>query len=180
MHNIYQPLPALIKEIIEETSTIKTFNLQPQQDFSFGAGQFIELSLAGFGEALGGITIYLTGAGGSTIWSKLRARQKANNKQPSVEDDDIPLVSHKLQSKQRAFFNRVVAPMQRWNSFWPVFIASAMLVSPFYFVGLGAGALGMGLRKFFLISWAGKTVKGLYVAFAGYWGLYFLLQWLGG
>ena len=135
--------------------------------------------VAGLGEALGGTTIYLTGVGGGTVWSKLQAR-RTNNKQPSPGNDDVPLVSHKFQSRQRAFFNRIVAPMQRWGGFWPVFIASAVIFSPFYFVGLGAGALGMGLKKFFLISWAGKTVKGLYVAFAGYWGLYFLLQWLGG
>lgn len=51
MHNIYQPLPAVIEEIIEETPTIKTFVLRPEQDFSFNTGQFIELSLAGIGEA---------------------------------------------------------------------------------------------------------------------------------
>ena len=136
--------------------------------------------VAGLGEAIGGMTVYLTGAGGRTIWSRFRARQRANNAPPNLENDDVPLLRHEFQSRQRAFFARVVAPIQRWGSFWPVFIASAILLSPFYFVGLGAGALHIGLRKFFLFSWAGKTVKGLYVAFAGYWGLYFLLRWLGG
>ena len=51
MHNIYQSIPAVIVEIIEETPTIKTFILKPEQDFSFSTGQFIELSLAGVGEA---------------------------------------------------------------------------------------------------------------------------------
>ncbi|MFC1893324.1 hypothetical protein ACFLYR_04725 [Chloroflexota bacterium] len=136
--------------------------------------------VAGLGEALGGATVYLTGVGGGTIWTRLRARQRANNKSTSLENDDVPLVGHGFQSKQRAFFNRIVAPMQRGGGFWPVFLASAIVFSPFYVVGLGAGALGMDLRKFFLISWAGKTIKGLYVAFAGYWGLYFLSRWLGG
>jgi membrane protein YqaA with SNARE-associated domain len=134
--------------------------------------------VAGLGEALGGITTYLTGAGGGTIWSKLRAKPPAAYNQTGM--DAIPLVTRRLQSRQRAFFDRIVAPMRRWGGFWPVFIASAVVFSPFYFVGLGAGALGMGLKRFFLISWAGKTVKGLYIAFAGQWGLYFLLQWLGG
>jgi membrane protein YqaA with SNARE-associated domain len=135
--------------------------------------------VAGFGEALGGLTVYLTGAGGKTIWSKLRARQKANQ-QANDDNGDFPLVAKGFQSRQRAFFERVVAPMRRWGSFWPVFIASAMLASPFYFVGLGAGALHTGLHKFFLVSLAGKTLKGMYVAFAGYFGLYFLLKWIGG
>ncbi len=51
MRNIYQPLPIEVKEIITETPTIKTFVLQPKQDFSFSTGQFVELGLAGEGEA---------------------------------------------------------------------------------------------------------------------------------
>ena len=51
MHNIYQPLPVVIEDIIEETPTIKTFILRPQQDFIFSTGQFVELSLPGIGEA---------------------------------------------------------------------------------------------------------------------------------
>jgi len=51
MKNIFQPMPAVIEEIIEETPTIKTFVLRPKQSFSFNTGQFVELSLAGIGEA---------------------------------------------------------------------------------------------------------------------------------
>ena len=51
MRNIYQPQPVEIEEIIEETPTIKTFILRPQKEFSFSTGQFIELGLAGVGEA---------------------------------------------------------------------------------------------------------------------------------
>ena len=51
MHNIYQPLPAVIEDIIEETTNIKTLVLRPEQDFGFATGQFIELSLPGVGEA---------------------------------------------------------------------------------------------------------------------------------
>lgn len=130
--------------------------------------------VAGFGEALGGITTYLTGMGGGTIWLKFRGKEMGV-RQPLSEDGATPLLPHKLQSRQRAFFARITAPMQRRGGFWVVFIASAMVFSPFYLVALGAGALHMGLRKFFLISLAGKIVKGLYVAFAGYWGLSYLL-----
>ncbi|MCX5695499.1 MAG: FAD/NAD(P)-binding protein [Candidatus Omnitrophica bacterium] len=49
--NIYQPVKAVIEEIIEESSTIKTFRLKPEGDFSFSTGQFIELTVPGVGEA---------------------------------------------------------------------------------------------------------------------------------
>ena len=51
MHNIYQSLPVVVEEVIEETPTIKTLVLRPEEEFSFATGQFIELSLAGVGEA---------------------------------------------------------------------------------------------------------------------------------
>ncbi len=50
MKNIYQPLEAVIEDIKEETSTIKTFTLRPKSDFSFATGQFIELTVPGIGE----------------------------------------------------------------------------------------------------------------------------------
>lgn len=51
MHNIYQPIEAIIEDIIVETPTIKTFVLRPKGEFSFKTGQFIELTLPGIGEA---------------------------------------------------------------------------------------------------------------------------------
>ncbi len=135
--------------------------------------------VAGMGEALGGLTIYLTGAGGGTLWSKLRGRRAASEQPESVVVDGTPLVPRRFESKQRALFNKIMVPMRRWGGFWVVFAAAAIIVSPYYLVGLAAGALGISMRKFFLASWAGKTVKGLYVAGAGYWGLYFVLGLFG-
>ena len=51
MRDIYQPQPAVVEDIIEETPTIKTFVLRAKNNFSFSTGQFIELGLAGIGEA---------------------------------------------------------------------------------------------------------------------------------
>ncbi|MDD5432604.1 MAG: FAD/NAD(P)-binding protein [Candidatus Omnitrophica bacterium] len=51
MKNIYQPVEAVIENIIQETSAIKTFTLKPKTDFSFVTGQFIELTVPGLGEA---------------------------------------------------------------------------------------------------------------------------------
>ncbi|HDL10110.1 MAG TPA: oxidoreductase [Candidatus Omnitrophica bacterium] len=47
----YLPSQAKITKIIDETPTIKTFRLQPEKEFSFKTGQFIELAVAGIGEA---------------------------------------------------------------------------------------------------------------------------------
>jgi len=51
MKNIYQPLEAVIEEVVQETPNIKTFTLRPRSEFSFATGQFIELTVPGFGEA---------------------------------------------------------------------------------------------------------------------------------
>jgi membrane protein DedA with SNARE-associated domain len=51
--------------------------------------------------------------------------------------------------------------------------------NPFFdFAGAIAGAIYYPLWKFLLFCWAGKTIKGLMVAFAGAWGLRFILHWL--
>ena len=136
--------------------------------------------ISGFGEALGGITIYLTGAGGGALWSKLRAKEQKFEQRLGLEDDTAQLVRAHVWSKGEAFYNRLVKWVGGRKSSWLIFIVAAMPLSPFYFAGLAAGSLHMGLPRFFLLSWAGKTIKGMTVAFAGYWGLSFLLPWFGG
>ena len=49
--NIYQPINGEIVDIIEESSTIKSFVIKPEEDFAFKTGQFVELTLPGKGEA---------------------------------------------------------------------------------------------------------------------------------
>ncbi|MBU1999244.1 MAG: FAD/NAD(P)-binding protein [Candidatus Omnitrophota bacterium] len=49
--DIYRSIEATIEDIIEESPTIKTFVLRTHEPFSFKAGQFIELTLPGVGEA---------------------------------------------------------------------------------------------------------------------------------
>ena len=51
MKNPYQPGKAEVSEIVEETSNIKTFVLKPKEILEFRAGQFIELTVPGIGEA---------------------------------------------------------------------------------------------------------------------------------
>lgn len=135
--------------------------------------------VSGFGEALGGITTYLTGAGVETMWSRLRSKEQNLENQLGRRFDIVRPGQSQLWSKGEAFYNRLAKRVGGQRGYWVLFIVSAMIMSPFYFAGLAAGSLRMGLLRFFLISWAGKTVKGMTVAFAGYGGLYFLLRWIG-
>jgi NAD(P)H-flavin reductase len=49
--NIYIPIRARLTDVIEESPSIKTFVMVPENKFSFNTGQFIELSVDGIGEA---------------------------------------------------------------------------------------------------------------------------------
>ncbi len=49
--NLYMPIPATIERIAEETPNIKTFTIRPREPVPFEAGQFVELTVPGVGEA---------------------------------------------------------------------------------------------------------------------------------
>lgn len=49
--NPYVPIPATLVEVKTETPTIKTFVVEPEAPIPFQAGQFIEMSVPGYGEA---------------------------------------------------------------------------------------------------------------------------------
>jgi len=49
--NVYAPISARLVEVIEETPTIKTFVLEPEQQIKFRAGQFVQITVPGLGEA---------------------------------------------------------------------------------------------------------------------------------
>ena len=51
IENIYYPLPAKVTEIIDETPTIKTYRFEMEKPFTFRAGQFVQLTVPGIGEA---------------------------------------------------------------------------------------------------------------------------------
>lgn len=48
---LYMPMPATIERIEDETASIKTFTVRPREPLSFAAGQFVELTVPGVGEA---------------------------------------------------------------------------------------------------------------------------------
>ncbi|MBN2375900.1 MAG: FAD/NAD(P)-binding protein [Sedimentisphaerales bacterium] len=49
--NPYMPIEARLEELIEETPTIKTLVLAPKEPIEFRAGQFMQLTYPGIGEA---------------------------------------------------------------------------------------------------------------------------------
>jgi len=49
--NLYQPVNGEIIEVIDESPTIKSFVIVPENKFKFDTGQFVELTLPGEGEA---------------------------------------------------------------------------------------------------------------------------------
>jgi len=51
MDNLYIPIKSKVEKVIDETSSIKTFVVRPEEKLKFSTGQFIELSVPGIGEA---------------------------------------------------------------------------------------------------------------------------------
>ncbi len=51
IENPYIPTETEILDVIEESPTIKTFSLMPRRPLNFKAGQFIEMTVPGIGEA---------------------------------------------------------------------------------------------------------------------------------
>jgi len=49
--NVYAPATAVLEDVIVETPTIRTFVLRPAEPMPFRAGQFVQLTLPGVGEA---------------------------------------------------------------------------------------------------------------------------------
>ncbi|MGQ9629293.1 MAG: FAD/NAD(P)-binding protein [bacterium] len=49
--NPYFPIETVIDDVIQETPNIKTFVLRPKEELAFKTGQFVELTVPGFGEA---------------------------------------------------------------------------------------------------------------------------------
>ncbi len=109
---------------------------------------------AGLGETVGALTIYMTGHGGGAALSNIK------------------------HGKVQAAYSRLMHWMERRGS-WTLFILAAVLNPFFYPAALAAGAMRFGLRRYFLICLAGKLIKGITVAYAGYWGLRGLLRMLG-
>jgi membrane protein YqaA with SNARE-associated domain len=74
-------------------------------------------------------------------------------------------------------YQRVEYSMKRWGAV-PIFIL-ALIPNPLFDVaGAVAGALRFPVWKFLLYGGAGRIIKHTFVAFAGAWGMEFILRFL--
>lgn len=51
MKNLYRPIESVIEDIKQETHNITTYRFRPKEPITFKAGQFVELTVPGVGEA---------------------------------------------------------------------------------------------------------------------------------
>ncbi|MBL7126264.1 MAG: VTT domain-containing protein [Dehalococcoidales bacterium] len=108
----------------------------------------------GLGETIGALTIYMTGYGGGSA------------------------LYYRTPGRLHTAYVRMTGLMERRG--WLVLFVLASVLNPFFYpAALAAGALRFGVKRYFIITWAGKTIKGMTVAYAGYWGLRGLLKMLG-
>ena len=131
----------------------------------------------GLGLGIGGTLLYLTGRGGRKFFPMSNVFAFANN--PSNDALPSSRISRLLTRLLRwARIPRIMAIAKRRGSL-VVFLMSAA-INPFFApMAIGMGALRFRLWKFFLMCWAGNTVKSLIIAYCGYLGLGTLLRWLG-
>ena len=117
-------------------------------------------AVAGLGSGIGGTLVYLFGRGGRRMFSGF--------------DFASPM-------SDRAIV-RWTARVMGWakhRGLLVVFLMSAVLNPIFFPMALAMGASRFKLWKFFIMCWAGNTVKSMIIAYLGYFGLGALLHWLG-
>ena len=107
-------------------------------------------AVAGIGEAIGAIGAYFTGYAGKGL----------------------------LRDSNNRFYRRFSNIVDRHGS-KAIFFVSAILSPIFYPFAIFLGMLRFGFVSFFLATWAGRTVKGMALAYLGYFGLGSILRWLG-
>jgi membrane protein DedA with SNARE-associated domain len=107
-------------------------------------------AVAGIGEAVGAIGAYFTGYAGRGLF-------RDNNS---------------------GLYLRFCNIIDRHGS-KAIFFISAALSPIFYPCAVFLGMLHFGWVRFFLATWAGRTVKNMVLAYLGYFGLQAVLRWLG-
>jgi len=107
-------------------------------------------AVAGIGEAIGAIGAYFTGYAGRGLF----------------------------RDSNSGLYLRFSNIIDRHGSKAVFLIAS--LITPFYYpFAIFAGMVRFGWIRFFLATWAGRTVKSMVLAYLGYFGLKAVLRWLG-
>ncbi len=111
-----------------------------------------------FGEAIGAMSIYAAGySGGTPLFN-------------TTPDGRM--------GKLQKLYARLMGLMERRGSL-VLFILSAVM-NPFFFpTSLACGAVRFGIKRYFLIAFAGKFIKCSAIAYAGYFGLRGIFNALG-
>jgi len=107
-------------------------------------------AVAGIGEALGAISAYFTGYSGRRLF----------------------------RNTDSGFYLRFTNMLHRHGS-KGVFLMASIFNPLYYPFAVFMGMLRFGLTRFFLATWAGRTVKNMILAYLGYFGLRSILQRLG-
>jgi membrane protein DedA with SNARE-associated domain len=107
-------------------------------------------AVAGIGEAIGAIGAYFTGYAGRGL----------------------------LRDSNNGLYLRFSNIVERHGS-KAIFFVSAVLSPLFYPFAVFLGMVRFGWVRFFLATWAGRTVKSMVLAYLGYFGLKAVLRWLG-
>ncbi len=116
--------------------------------------------VAGLGAAIGGLLVYLLGRAGCRIlpW----------NSSPRPGDES-----------SIARWSQRFARWARKRGSLVVFLMSVIFNPAFGPIAITMGAIRFQITKFFLMCWAGNTIKSLIIAYCGYFGMGALLRWLG-
>ena len=109
---------------------------------------------AALGELIGALTIYMTGHGAGKA------------------------LSGSKHGRIQSAYEQMLNLMERRGSITLFIVAS--VINPFFYpAALAAGALRFGLKRYILIVFAGKLIKGMTVCYAGYWGIKGILGAIG-
>jgi len=130
----------------------------------------------GLGLGIGGTLLYLTGRGGRRFfpWSDVFAFASNPPKDVSQTSRISRLMCRIL---KWARIPRIMDIAKRRGSL-VVFLMS-VAINPFFIpMAIGMGTLRFRAGKFFLMCWAGQTVKSIGIAYAGYLGLGSVFRWL--
>ena len=107
-------------------------------------------AVAGIGEAIGAMGAYFTGYGGGGLFGDRNGRLYLRFS--NIIDRHGPKA---------------------------VFVLAAIITPIYYPFAVFLGMLRFGWARFFLATWAGRTVKNMILAYLGYFGLRSILRWLG-
>lgn len=78
--------------------------------------------------------------------------------------------------------SRLYQTLERWmrhNGDLTIFVLSALPMPFFDLAAMAGGVVGYPLKRFVLATLVGKTLKALWVAWAGYFGVAWAARWLG-